>query len=204
MMVDFLTLIMGASNTISGLLKNPLWVWMQYFTALLFAGAVIYMIIAGTSSFQLLMDKNIVYYTTTDTDVKDYYINKEKNIKLNLIRNNLINTSFRCIRNALICLFVVFTLTLINQLKFSARISGSNTTQFPNTKIYYSNSVIQNINFEKFRLTAEDLIHNYNDLDKLLIGESTGLIDTKNQIFIKVVKYSDESVCVMSIESYIQ
>lgn len=124
MMVDFLTLIMGASNTISGLLKNPLWVWMQYFTALLFAGAVIYMIIAGTSSFQLLMDKNIVYYTTTDTDVKDYYINKEKNIKLNLIRNNLINTSFRCIRNALICLFVVFTLTLINQLKFSARISG--------------------------------------------------------------------------------
>ena len=81
MMVDFLTLIMGASNTISGLLKNPLWVWMQYFTALLFAGAVIYMIIAGTSSFQLLMDKNIVYYTTTDTDVKDYLLMLPHNVQ---------------------------------------------------------------------------------------------------------------------------
>ncbi|PYG84278.1 hypothetical protein LY28_03698 [Ruminiclostridium sufflavum DSM 19573] len=200
-----ITLIMGASNTISGLLKNPLWFWMPAIAVLLFVVAVIYMIIAGTSAFKLLMDKNVVYYAKADTDdIKDYYINKEGNNKYNLIRNNLINTSFCCIRNALICLFIVFTLTLINQFEFADSITASSMTQFSNTRIYYSNSILQNKNSEKLRLTAEDLIHNYYDLGKLKVGEYTGLIDPQNKVFVKVIRQSDEIICVMSIESFIQ
>lgn len=199
-----ITLIMGATNIVNGLINDPLWIWLPFIAVLLFVGAVIYMIVAGTSAFKLLMDKNVVYYVSSNTeDVQEYYENKEGNNNYNLIRNNLINTSFKCIRNALICLFIVLTLTLLNQFDFPHHLTSTITTQFANTEIFYSNTALQTTNFSELRLPTESLIREYYDADKLKIGEPTGLIDVHNKVFVKVIRQSAGVICVVSIEPFI-
>lgn len=200
-----ITLIMGATSVVNGLIKNPVWFLLPTLAVILFIGSVIYMIVAGTSAFKLLMDKNVVYYVShnIEDEKQEYFENKEKNNKYNLIRNNLINTSFRCIRNALICLFIVLTLTLVNQFDFSRDEMGTIPTQYEKIEIYYSNAVFQTSNLSELRLPTEALILEYYDLDKLKTGEPTGLIDTQNKLFVKVIRQSDEVIYVISIEPYI-
>jgi len=199
-----ITLIMGASDIVSGLIINPLWFWMPYVAVLLSVGAVIYMIVAGTSAFKLLMDKNVVYYVSSKSENKqEYFESKEGNNKYNLIRNNLLYTSFRCIENALLCLFIIFTLVLINQFEYSSDVSGANAASNTNVEIYFSNSVTQISHFSELRFPAETIVREYYFSNKLKTGEYIGLIDTKNKFFVKILRQSDNILCVVSIEPYI-
>lgn len=199
-----ITLIMGASNIISNLIKKPLFFWMPSVSILLFVGAVGYMIVAGSSAFKLLMDKNVVYYVlSTSNDESEYYESKESNNNYNLIRNNLINTSFRCIRNAIICLFIVLMLIIANQFNDSYYRDSVNVSGFVNINIFYSNAVIQDVNFLENRLQIESLIWEYYKSGKLIEGESVGLVDAQNNLFVKVNKQNEKVICVELIERVI-
>lgn len=199
-----ITLIMGASNIISNLIKKPLFFWMPSVSILLFVGAVGYMIVAGSSAFKLLMDKNVVYYVlSTSNDESEYYESKESNSNYNLIRNNLINTSFRCIRNAIICLFIVLMLIIVNQFNDSYYRDSVNVSGFVNINIFYSNAVIQDVNFLENRLQIESLIWEYYKSGKLIEGESVGLVDAQNNLFVKVNKQNEKVICVELIERVI-
>lgn len=88
-------------------------------TILCFA-IVFFMINAGILSLKVLMEKNIVYKVSIselndddDCMKKIYGQNAELNEMKNTVRNNYINTSFRCIRNALILLSVIFMMGII-------------------------------------------------------------------------------------------
>jgi hypothetical protein len=115
-----ITLIMGASGVVSGAVKNISNIYLSLIAVSLFIFSVIFMIVAGVMAFQLLMDKNKVYFMIADVDdlEKDITLAKEcfeitrLNDETNQIRNNLVFTSFACIRNALICLFLVMILIL--------------------------------------------------------------------------------------------
>lgn len=95
------------------------------------------MIVAGKLSLECIMDKNIFYYvsskqgehsksifhyifcykTKEETElIGQYFKSNECNNHYNMIRNNLISASFKCIRNAMICLFVVFIILIISKL----------------------------------------------------------------------------------------
>lgn len=87
---------------------------------LLCLGVVFFMLYAGILSLKVLMEKNIVYKVSlidlngNDDSMKKIYAQDiELNEMNNTIRNNYINTSFRCIRNALVFLVVIFMIGIM-------------------------------------------------------------------------------------------
>ena len=116
------TLIMGSSNIINELSKNTLNNIISIFASAIFILTVVYMIVAGKLSLELLMEKNIFYYVSAQQkkkqkDIKiEYYNSNQCNNSYNIIRNNLINSAFKCIRNAMVCLFIVFITLILSKL----------------------------------------------------------------------------------------
>lgn len=79
--------------------------------------AIIYMLMAGIMSIQVLIKENIIYYIPlTDRESqnrKSIYKITQLNINQNLIRNNIIYSAYRSIRNSALCLVVIFVLSII-------------------------------------------------------------------------------------------
>lgn len=115
-----ITLIMGASgilNTISEKFPMSFFSWLSF---VLLVVAVIYFLMAGIIAVKVLVDENIVYtvalssFASNETTLRsDYYKCITQNRMQNLIRNNSVYTSYECIRNALVCLFVILLLATI-------------------------------------------------------------------------------------------
>lgn len=85
---------------------------------MLFVSAVSYMITAGILAIKVLIDENRIYVVDIGTTVRaDANVRVEydrcitKNRTTNLIRNNTVFTSYECIRNSLVCLFVILLLS---------------------------------------------------------------------------------------------
>ena len=127
-----ISLILGASNFLNVIYAKNLQsflLWMQpyqnirwvmshsFFTwgmFLLFVCAVLYLIIAGILAIRVLIDENQVFvidlknFAADEADLKQDYGQKiSQNCSQNLIRNNIVYTSYEFIRNALICLFIL-------------------------------------------------------------------------------------------------
>ena len=109
-----ITLIMGASNFLSVVNKkfcqNPFISWLNF---VLFIISVSYMLIAGIFVVRMLISENKKYVIALDKIVGDdnalkeeYSIRIAQNQYANIIRNNYVFTSYECIRNALLCLFI--------------------------------------------------------------------------------------------------
>jgi hypothetical protein len=82
--------------------------------------AVIYMMIAGILSVYVIVNLNRIYLILPRHIVSDDLINVEKcihntelNYLNNIIRNNYVFTSYECMRNSIICLGIMFMLSLI-------------------------------------------------------------------------------------------
>lgn len=79
--------------------------------------AIIYMLMAGIMSIQVLIKENIVYpiplTDRTGQDKKSFYIKTQLNINQNLIRNNIIYSAYRSIRNSVFCLVIIFVLAIL-------------------------------------------------------------------------------------------
>lgn len=75
------------------------------------------MLIAGIMSIQVLIKENILHSIPlserTKKDKKSIYIKTQLNVNQNLIRNNIIFSAYESIRNSVICLIVIFILTII-------------------------------------------------------------------------------------------
>lgn len=91
-------------------------VWM---VSIFFLAAVAYMIVAGILSIKLLVSENIIYtvslesYTLDNNIIRSrYVICISKNNIQNIIRNNMVYTSYECIRNALVCLFIMLVVII--------------------------------------------------------------------------------------------
>jgi hypothetical protein len=119
-----IALIMRAPNAISGAVNNLAFPQAANILIILFISAVLYMMISGISALRALAAKNKIYIVLKadgdldDEDLKEYYESAALNNLSNTVRNNLIFTSFACIRNALICLFAALSLTLVPLLRF--------------------------------------------------------------------------------------
>jgi len=116
-----ITLIMGASNLLSVIngkfCQASFVVW---FTFVLFIVSVTYMLFAGIFTIRMLISENIKYVISLENVAKggdelrnDYSIRIAQNQFANTIRNNYVYTSYECIRNAFICLFIVFVFAAI-------------------------------------------------------------------------------------------
>ena len=208
-----ITLIMGASAIITNTIKNQTISWFPALTVSLFILSVIFMITAGIFALRLLMDKNKVFFVTADEDdvEKSYeariecYKSTKLNDKVNHIRNNYVFTSFACIRNALVCLFIVMVLVLSPTFLPQPNI-GSVPINMQNGHVFYS---VQAATY----LDANGVVGIVDEIDALIwkhfnegkinINQTVGLIDANHNIFIKVKIISDVEAIVLQVESYI-
>lgn len=79
-----------------------------------------FMLYGGVESLKVIMDKNIIYKIgikelsePKESLKKIYGMNGELNEINNSIRNNYVNTSYKCMKNALVLLIVIFLLGIL-------------------------------------------------------------------------------------------
>lgn len=111
------TLIMGAYSLMYNILdkfSTNIIFWLAF---CLFVLSVIYMVAAGIHAIRVLTAENTIYCPALG--LKDEDRKKDIDIKIglnraqNTLRNNYVYTSYECIRNALICLFVVMVIAIV-------------------------------------------------------------------------------------------
>lgn len=110
-----ITIIMGASGLTNSIINKypyPIFHWISFIILLV---AIIYLLVSGIDAIKVLFGENMMStvdlhdLATDDINTKEKYDNcTNRNIQQNTIRNNIVYSSYICIRNALICLMVLF------------------------------------------------------------------------------------------------
>lgn len=192
-----ITLIMGASGLLSNIYTKfnfPLISWLSF---LLFSVSVIYMLIAGIMAIGVLISENEVYTVrlsslaeNSQTLRDDYDKCIGQNTTKNLIRNNSVYTSYECIRNALVCLFILLVLVAI---PFSAKkpIPQADINDFSTQNIVYSGSSVLSIKENEWQAEVEQTIMQAKSAGQLKGTQTIGLLSTNKNLFIKVAVDED-------------
>lgn len=197
-----ITLILNLSKVIETITNKFA---LQYMDIFVFASAVlsiVYMLLAGIMAIQVLIKENLLYPVSLQErsrqDKECFYIKTQLNINQNLIRNNIIFSSYRLIRNSVICLVIIFVLAIYpytHQDK-NANVDGGNCNsenlQFGRNAVEW---IVQN---PEKNISFENLIED-NKLkikDKLLAN----IYDETNNIDI-MVEYKSETYIVLDVKS---
>ena len=184
------TLIMNAStilNTIASKYPSSVIQWGGFS---FYIAAIIYLIIAGVISIRMLMHKHIIdiidlnSYANEDKLRDELSAKTEMNQNRNIIRNNDIFSAYECIRNALVCLFVVFFFAI---LPFEA--TEQNSAYHENTNnIFYSSEATAFIQNAHSLTQVESAIHYALNQDILSSEALVGFIDPSSKLFIQASK----------------
>ncbi|GAA0735804.1 hypothetical protein [Clostridium oceanicum] len=134
---------------------------------------IFFMLYGGIIALKVLMEKNIVYKISvkelqlSDESLKKIYgMDAELNEINNTIRNNYINTSYKCIRNALILLCIIFILGVLPINNKSDKVSSEK-------KITLFDKRLSNL--QKTKDYTNNLIKEQNDTIKKLINKLSTL-----------------------------
>lgn len=207
-----ITLILGAAdilNTIAEKFSQGSLLWISF---ILFAFSVAYMLIGGILAIGVLISENKIYvvdlgdYTSSDNDLRSAYdINTQYNIAQNLIRNNYIFTSYECIRNALICLFIIL---LLSTFPLGAHEADSNNTYIARREssqgytFMFSPETISFLDDNSILTDVEDSILFALSSNEPIASEAVGIIDETQSVYIKFVAH-DKIIDVLLVEPYI-
>ena len=138
---------------------------------------------AGVMCIQVLIKENILHQVPLDlrNDKKSIYENTQLNIKQNLIRNNIIYTSYKSIRNSAICLVIIFVLAIL-PYHITEKNNGIDISYAANKTIAYETSamkwLLENKQkdfsiggfIEAYHLNGENGVKNiYSNDEKLLV-----------------------------------
>lgn len=203
-----ITLIMGASgvlNTISEKFPMPVLQWLAF---VLLAVAVSYLLIAGIIVVKVLIDENIFYtvsmnsFASNEATLRsDYDKRIIQNRTQNLIRNNSVYSSYECIRNALVCLFVILVLSTIPiEVQKNDKNKSSIHDQY---SFSFASETVSYLKSHDVQSIVEDEILSAIENDSISgnLNDTIGIIDSTNNLFIKF-KLSEETIMVMIIEPY--
>lgn len=112
-----ITLILNLSKIIDTILEKYNNSIVNILIFILATLAIIYMLMAGIMSIQVLIKENVMYpiplKDRTKQDKKSIYMKTQLNINQNLIRNNIIYSAYRSIRNSVFCLVIIFVLAIL-------------------------------------------------------------------------------------------
>lgn len=142
-----ITVIMGASGLTGSLISKYSCVALHWVSFIILLFAVIYLLVSGIDAIKVLFDENAMStvglpdLTADDVDTKEKYDNcTNRNINQNIIRNNIVYSSYICIRNALICMIVLFILVSIPLT--TANSKEKNIVVSSESPISYSSTII--------------------------------------------------------------
>ncbi|MFV0361613.1 MAG: hypothetical protein ACK5LL_00780 [Suipraeoptans sp.] len=193
-----ITLILNLSYIIEII---TLKVQQKYFAYVLFLIAILsilYMIIAGILSIQVLIKENVVYTIPLEERENRKRIIQitQLNINQNLIRNNDIYAAYLLIRNSVICLFIIFVLAICPYEKVEN--INVNVTQMNNDieLVYSSNAVEWLVNNSQKNLEFDEIIEAYNNICSN--GEEKTIYDKKQDIAVTLV-YQNDSYFIFDI-----
>lgn len=200
-----ITLIMGASSIITSIDQKFNNIIIQWVVFILFSVAVLYMLCAGIIAIKILVNENVIYKidinsVTDETIMRNEYDNCIVNNRAkNLIRNNSIYTSYECIRNAFVCLFLVLTLSIIPYTVNKHQIDN-----VENHGLYYytfsENAIeyLRNNDVKQYiKGTVEDEIRN----NTVQENQAIGIVDKTRHLFIKF-KVNGELINILLLEPY--
>lgn len=198
-----ITLILNLSKIIESITSKYELLIIEWIIFILAILAIMYMLIAGIMSIQVLIKENLIYSITlterTEKNKKNIYIKIQKNINQNLIRNNIIYTAYCSIRNSVICLFIIFVLAI---LPFEISTDDSDiesNIQYENISfgINATNWLMEN---KGFNISFDKIILEYSKIAEK--GVVKNIYDKENQIVV-VIKRVDELYIVDNIISNI-
>lgn len=198
------TLVLGTSgiiNTIYDKFPAALVGWVAFGLLLT---AVIYMIVAGLLAIKVLATDNRMFFVSPQAltagdqalavEYNDCtYLNRCQNI----IRNNSVFTSYECIRNSLVCLFLLLILIGI-PLEHSNHTETRQSSE--NYEFFYSAIAVDFLKSNDVQNYVEDIIVNnvINDGKKLNTNTEIKIADNLNNISIKY-SYTDGTINVLYI-----
>lgn len=206
-----ITLIMGASGVLSTLNKkypSPIFSWILFFLIMF---SVAYMVTAGILVIRLLNNENEVYIVELSSlaademrlrDDYDKCISQNQN--KNTIRNNYIFTSYECIRNSLICLFVILILIALPTNSLSKETEETLTYSSQLYSFMYSSSAVDYVkmNENEIRMAVEDaIIDTIEDIAPKDLSKTFGIVDDNSRLFIKF-EVNNKSINVLLVEPY--
>lgn len=205
-----ITLIMGASGILSVLNNKYLSPAVSWVAFVLIVASIIYMLTAGILIIRLLTNENVVYMVTLselasgEEILRDQYGKRiSQNQNKNVIRNNYLFTSYECIRNSLVCLFVILILTTIPIDLKSDDISDNALYQSETYSILYTSSAVDYIQKHDAQSIVErSIFEAVERIEKNNNAQALGIIDEKNHLFIKF-RVIDDSIEILLVEPYI-
>lgn len=205
-----ITLIMGASGILSVLNNKYLSPAVSWVAFVLIVVSIIYMLTAGILIIRLLTNENEIYMVTLSElasggeILRDQYGKRiSQNQNKNVIRNNYLFTSYECIRNSLVCLFVILILTTIPINLKSEDISDNALYQSETYSILYTSSAVDYIQKHDAQSIVErSIFEAVERIEKNNNAQALGIIDEKNHLFIKF-RVIDDSIEILLIEPYI-
>lgn len=195
------SLILGASgllSTVASRFDYPLVKWLSY---VLFLYAVLSMIFATIMDIKVLVNENRVFLFPADCpeeeirETYDIYIGK--NETQNIIRNNYVFTAYACIRNALICLFVIMAIAVI-PIHDCGMTTVSHSKAYNQRGYSYSETTIDTLG-QHGATEIRDIIETALTSMHTTDGQMYSIVDSLNGLFIKF-KINDDDINVLSIE----
>ena len=152
--------------------------------------AIIYMLMAGIMSIQVLIKENLVYaIPLPDKENKELiYTNTQLNTNQNLIRNNIIYSAYRSIRNSVFCLVIIF-ISAILPFHISGKESGSYMeTEIHENISFGAGAVNWLINNEK-DISFENYLNAYDNENEENVTRY--IYDKENNIIVVIKKLND-------------
>lgn len=204
------SLIVGATGLLSSIntkFENSLIALCT--SALLLIASVAYTILSGWLVIHMVIDENetynvgIIEKTKVEKLRDDYDKCIAQNQRKNIIRNNYIFASYACIRNALVCLFIIFLFIVIpNNLSNKYQ---SDSTEVHSSQIYafsFTPSTIDYLKENDVRDIVEKSV--ISAIEKSQTDEDNGIfgiIDESNMLFIKYEVFGT-NVKILLLEPY--
>lgn len=174
-----ITLILNLSKMIETISNKFAILAINYLIFILATIAIIYMLMAGIMSIQVLIKENVLYSVSSlersEQDKNNIYIKTYLNNNQNLIRNNIIYSAYCSIRNSVICLVVIFIFAIIPfQITNNISLDNSKNISFGISAInWLSENDDRDICFEKiidmFIEDKEDVVKNVYDKENQII-----------------------------------
>lgn len=181
-----ITLILNLSKIIDTIgTKIPL-PYFGYVIFILAIFSILYMLMAGIMSIQVLIKENLLYQISLEkrTDKKRIFQSTQQNINQNLIRNNIIYAAYLSIRNSVICLLVIFGLA-IYPYQVSKNTNTNNIQISNGVELVYGNGAVEWLfNNSQKKLDFDRIVEAYENICN--DGTQKNIYDKKQGIIVTI------------------
>lgn len=195
------TLIFNLSSIIDVIVKKVSVSYFEYAIIALAIISILYMVLAGIMSMQVLIKENICYYIPIEGKKKDrkktLFQAIQQNKNQNLVRNNIIYAAYISIRNSMLCLVIIFVISIV-----PFRFLDKNVAQIKSQhEIVYSEEAIEWINNNpKSNINIDYFVEKYDE--KCLSGKQGNIYDKKQGIIVSIMM-KDGIYCILEINNNI-